>query len=48
MAFQEKLILHPELKDICRKFYKTSDVNCPGMKLAFVSVETNSLFANIE
>lgn len=43
MAFQEKLILNPELKDICMNFYKTSDINCPGMKLAFVSIKITSV-----
>lgn len=44
VAFQEKLILHPELKEICMKFYNTSDVKCPGMKLAYVSTSVTSVF----
>jgi len=35
-AFDEPLILHPELKEICTKFYKTNDPYGAGMKLAFV------------
>lgn len=35
-AFNEKLYAHPELLEICCKFYNTSDRNAPGMKLAYV------------
>nr|XP_023022093.1 FAD synthase-like [Leptinotarsa decemlineata] len=35
-AFNEKLVLNTELKDICLKFYDTIDINCPGMKMAYI------------
>ncbi|CAH1119130.1 unnamed protein product [Phaedon cochleariae] len=35
-AFNEKLILNPVLRDICLKFYDTTNVDCPGMKLAYI------------
>ncbi|KAF5286719.1 hypothetical protein FQR65_LT12472 [Abscondita terminalis] len=35
-AFGEPIILHPELVKLCVDFYKTEDVNSPGMKLARV------------
>lgn len=35
-AFREPLVLHPELKEICSKFYKTNDPFGAGMKLALV------------
>ncbi|KAK4875120.1 hypothetical protein RN001_011542 [Aquatica leii] len=35
-ACNEPIILHPELVKLCVDFYKTEDVNSPGMKLARV------------
>ncbi|CAG9834185.1 unnamed protein product [Diabrotica balteata] len=35
-AFNEELILDPTLKELCLKFYKTNDVNIPGMKMAYI------------
>ncbi|KAF5269660.1 hypothetical protein FQA39_LY08583 [Lamprigera yunnana] len=35
-AFDEPIILHPQLVKLCREFYKTDDINSPGMKLAKV------------
>lgn len=35
-AFNEPLILHPELKEVCERFFKTKDPNGAGMKLAYV------------
>lgn len=35
-AFNEELYAHPELIEICCKFYETKDPKAPGMKLAFV------------
>lgn len=37
-AFNVKLHPNPELVKICSRFYKTDDVNAPGMKIAFVSI----------
>ncbi|XP_050304262.1 FAD synthase-like [Anthonomus grandis grandis] len=36
LAFDEPLYLHPELMNICRKFYGMQDPNSVGMKLAHV------------
>jgi molybdenum cofactor synthesis domain-containing protein len=36
-AFSVPLALNPQLRRLCEKFYKTTDVNHPGMKLAMVS-----------
>lgn len=35
-AFNVKLHPNPELVKICSRFYKTDDVNAPGMKIAFI------------
>ncbi|KAF2879981.1 hypothetical protein ILUMI_26192 [Ignelater luminosus] len=35
-AFDEPLILHPDLVKLCTQFYNTTDINSPGMKLARV------------
>ncbi|XP_018567110.1 FAD synthase-like isoform X2 [Anoplophora glabripennis] len=48
VAFEEKLVLHPELKDICAKFYNTSNVNCPGMKLAYVPESARLNFIGVK
>ncbi|XP_019762991.2 FAD synthase [Dendroctonus ponderosae] len=36
LAFNEPLVLHPELKDICCEFYRTTDPLSAGMKLAYI------------
>ncbi|GJQ75725.1 hypothetical protein Trydic_g17797 [Trypoxylus dichotomus] len=33
-AFDEPLVAHPVLVSLCSQYYETSDLNCPGMKLA--------------
>ncbi|KAG5873837.1 hypothetical protein JTB14_014376 [Gonioctena quinquepunctata] len=35
-AFDETVVLNAQLKEICFKFYNTSDVNYPGMKIAYI------------
>lgn len=35
-AFNEPLVLDPTLQKLCMKFYNTTNVNIPGMKMAFI------------
>ncbi|XP_028130250.1 FAD synthase [Diabrotica virgifera virgifera] len=35
-AFNEELILDPTLKELVLKFYKSNDINIPGMKMAYI------------
>ncbi|VEN38785.1 unnamed protein product [Callosobruchus maculatus] len=48
LAFNEPLVLDPELRDICMNFYKTSDVNSPGMKLAKIPKTSKLTFKTLE
>ncbi|XP_018336860.1 FAD synthase-like [Agrilus planipennis] len=36
LAFNERLIVHPELYKLCCEFFNTTDINYPGMKLSRV------------
>lgn len=38
LAFDQPLYLHPDLKEICSEFYRTTDPLSAGMKLAYVSL----------
>lgn len=42
-AFNEPLVMHPVLVDLCTQYYETTDQNYPGMKLAKVNCMTKSL-----
>uniref|UniRef100_A0A1Y1LCC3 MoaB/Mog domain-containing protein n=3 Tax=Photinus pyralis TaxID=7054 RepID=A0A1Y1LCC3_PHOPY len=44
-AFNEPVILHPELVKICAQFYGTTDPESPGMKLARVPKSSKLTFA---
>ncbi|CAH1992494.1 unnamed protein product [Acanthoscelides obtectus] len=48
LAFNAPLVLDPELRDICMNFYKTNDVNAPGMKLAKIPKSAKLTFKTLE
>jgi FAD synthetase len=45
-AFSVPLALNPQLRRLCEKFYKTTDVNHPGMKLAMVPETAKLIFSD--
>ncbi|KAK5644533.1 hypothetical protein RI129_005833 [Pyrocoelia pectoralis] len=44
IAFGEPIILHPELVKLCSEFYRTTDLESPGMKLARVPQSSKLTF----
>ncbi|KAJ8955226.1 hypothetical protein NQ318_000252 [Aromia moschata] len=46
LAFNQPLVLDPLLKEICMKFYNTTDVKYPGMKLAYIPKTSKLTFSD--
>ena len=43
-AFGENIRPHPELVEVCRKFFKTDDLSSPKMKMAHVRLQLLTIF----
>ncbi|XP_017775599.1 PREDICTED: FAD synthase-like [Nicrophorus vespilloides] len=47
-AFNEELLPHPTLVKVCSKFYNTTDLDAPGMKLCFIPASAKLNFGDVK